>query len=293
MGKAEDQTGNIADWLTDRVLRTLIGSAMRMPHHRRVPFMGAFVRRLGRRVGYEQRVFENLERIWPDLPLGRKQEIADGVLDNFGRTLIENYSYKTFGKWLEGTPITGEGLAAVEDARAAGRPVLFVTGHFGNHEVPRQVLSARGYEIGGLYRPMANRFFNDHYAKTMTELSGPVFAQGKAGTMGFARHLKQGGMGTLLFDVDVHGAMAIDFLGHPARTATSAADLALRLDALVVPYFGIRQPDGLNFEAAIEAPIPHSDPRRMMTEMTRRLEARIEANPEQWFWVHRRWKLRR
>lgn len=292
MGKSDDQTGDIADWLTDRALRTLIGAAMLMPHKRRVPFMGGLVKRLGRRVGYETRIFDNLNRVWPGLPHSRKQEIADGVLDNFGRTLIENYSYKTFGQWLESTPITGEGLAAVDEARAAGRPVLFVTGHFGNHEVPRQVLAARGYEIGGLYRPMANRFFNDHYAKTMTELSGPVFAQGKSGTMGFARHLKQGGMGTLLFDVDVHGAMVIDFLGHPARTASSAADLALRLDALVVPYFGIRQPDGLSFEAAIEAPITHSDPRRMMIEMTRRLEARIEAHPEQWFWVHRRWKAR-
>ena len=292
MGKSEDQTGEIADWLTDRALRTLIGAAMLMPHERRVPFMGGLVRRLGRRVGYETRIFDNLNRIWPGLPASRKQEIAYGVLDNFGRTLIENYSYNSFGQWLVDTPIAGEGLAAVEEARAAGRPVLFVTGHFGNHEVPRQVLSARGYQIGGLYRPMANRFFNDHYAKTMTELSGPVFAQGKSGTMGFARHLKQGGMGTLLFDVDVHGGMVIDFLGHPARTAASAADLALRLNALVVPYFGIRQPDGLSFEAAIEAPIPHSDPRGMMIEMTKRLEARIEAHPEQWFWVHRRWKAK-
>ena len=292
MGKAEEQTGDITDWLTDRALRTFIGTAMLMPHRQRVAFMGALVRRLGKHVGYETRIFDNLSRIWPDLPQSRRQAIADGVLDNFGRTLIENYSYKTFGRWLEGTPITGEGLAAVEDAHAAGRPVLFVTGHFGNHEVPRQVLAARGYEIGGLYRPMANRFFNDHYAKTMTELSGPVFPQGKSGTMGFARHLKAGGMGTLLFDVDVHGAPVIDFLGRPARTATSAADLALRLNALVVPYFGIRQPDGLSFKVAIEAPIEHSAPRPMMIEMTRRLEARIEANPEQWFWVHRRWKAR-
>ena len=293
MGNSEDQNGAIADWLTDRALRTLIGTAMLMPHPRRVAFMGGLVKRLGRRVGYETRVFDNLSRIRPDFSQGRRQEIADGVLDNFGRTLIENYSYKTFGSWLEGTAITGEGLASVEEARAAGRPVLFVTGHFGNHEVPRQVLAARGYEIGGLYRPMANRFFNDHYAKTMTELSGPVFPQGKSGTIGFARHLKNGGMGTLLFDVDVPGGMVIDLLGHPARTASSAADLALRFDALVETNFSIRQPDGLNFEAAIEAPIPHSDPRRMMIEMTRRLEARIEANPEQWFWVHRRWKARR
>ena len=78
-------------------------------------------------------------------------------------------------------------------------------------------------------------------------------------------------------------------MGRPAQTATSIADIALKIDALVVPYFGIRQPDGLSFEIAVEAPIPHSTPDEMMREVTARLEARILANPHLWFWVHRRW----
>ena len=59
---------------------------------------------------------------------------------------------------------------------------------------------------------------------------------------------------------------------------------------LLVPYFGIRQPDGLSFDVVVESPIPHSDPLTMMTDATKRLEARIADHPEQWFWVHRRWK---
>jgi KDO2-lipid IV(A) lauroyltransferase len=57
-----------------------------------------------------------------------------------------------------------------------------------------------------------------------------------------------------------------------------------------VPFWGIRQPDGLGFETAVEEPIRHGTPLAMMEEATRRLEARIEAHPGQWFWVHRRWK---
>ena len=79
--------------------------------------------------------------------------------------------------------------------------MIFVTGHFGNHEAPRQVLTRLGYRIGGLYRAMDNPFFNAHYAATMTGLSGPVFAKGRRGTMAFARHLKSGGMATILFDL--------------------------------------------------------------------------------------------
>lgn len=136
---------------------------------------------------------------------------------------------------------------------------------------------------------MKNPYFNAHYARTMASMSGPVFPQGRRGTAGFVRMLKDGGMGTLLFDVRATAFDDIDFFGKPAPTATSAAEIALRLDALLLPYFGIRAANGLDFEIDLQAPIPHSTPREMMIEATRRLEAQITAHPEQWFWVHRRW----
>ncbi len=284
--------GSTADWLTDRILRGMIGVLLRLPYERRVPLMGAALRRtIGPLAGYRKRAETNLKLIYPDMTPDERRSIADGCCDNFGRTLIENYSWKEFGARLTDTRPTGDGVDALAEAAAAGKTVLFVTGHFGNHEAPRHVLTAMGYDIGGLYRPMQNAYFNAHYAKTMTAWGGPVFQQGRRGTMGFARHLKSGGMGTLLFDVSAQGEQ-IDFLGQPAWTATSAADMALRLDAVVIPYFGIRQPDGLSFDIRIDAPIPHDDPVKMMQAMTARLEAQVKQNPEQWFWVHRRWKAR-
>lgn len=286
-----DDIPSKTDWLANLVLRGLISGAMALPYRRRVPAMGWIVRRIiGPLAGYRRQAMENLTLIYPNMAAAERRRIADAVCDNFGRTLIENYSGAVFGAHLKDAPITGNGLAAVAKAQAEGRPVIFVTGHFGNHEAPRQVLTAMGYQIGGLFRPMQNQFFNVHYARTMTEMSGPVFEQGHRGTMGFVRFLRGGGMGTLLFDVRVVKVPKIDFLGHPALTATSAADFALKFNALLVPYFGIRQPDGLSFEIAIENPIEHTDALTMTTEMTRRLEARIADNPEQWFWVHRRWR---
>jgi Kdo2-lipid IVA lauroyltransferase/acyltransferase len=109
--------------------------------------------------------------------------------------------------------------------------------------------------------------------------------------MGFVRHLRGGGMGTLLFDVAANGP-AIPFLGQPAHTATSIADIALRTDALVIPYYGLRQPDGLSFAVVLDAPIDTGTPLAMMQALTASLEHQIAANPAQWFWVHRRWKPR-
>jgi KDO2-lipid IV(A) lauroyltransferase len=82
----------------------------------------------------------------------------------------------------------------------------------------------------------------------------------------------------------------IRFLGKPARTALSAADLALRYDAPMIPIYATRRSNGLDFDVVVEAPISRGTPLEMTEAVTRSLEARILATPGQWFWIHRRWK---
>ena len=283
-------TATKSDWIIDRAMRGIIGSALALPYEKRVRWFGAAVERgMAPLAGYRKRAETQLALIWPDMDIAERKMLARKVCNNFGRTMIENYSGEDFSKQIKDAQVVGDGLTPLAHAKAEGRPVLFVTAHFGNHEAPRQALTHRGYKIGGLYRPIANPHFNAHYEQNMLKMSGDVFAQGRKGTVGFVKMLKRGGMGTLLFDVRASGFPKIPFMGQPAHTATSVADIALKLDALVIPYFGIRQPDGLSFQTAIEAPIALTDPNTMMMEITARLEARIHANPEQWFWVHRRW----
>lgn len=286
--------GSTADWAADRALRALIWLALCLPLKVRLWLFGHLVSRvLAPLAGYRDRAMANLAHAFPDMPEAERRRIADAVADNAGRTMIENYDVLGLRDRMRAAQVSGPGLAAIEAARAEGRPVLFVTGHFGNFEAPRAALVARGYQIGGLYRPMSNVFFNAHYAQNMHKLSGPVFEQGRRGTMGLLRHIKEGGMGVLLFDVYDSAGTPIDFMGQPAPTLTSAADIAVKTGALMVPFFGIRQSDGVSFEAVFEAPIAHGDPVDMMREATARLEARVREYPEQWFWIHRRWKPKR
>ena len=278
-------------WLTDRLARAMIGLMLALPYRWRVPLMGRLMRHLvGPLTGYRARALENLAMVWPDMPPALRREIAAGVLDNAGRSLIENYSTHDFTSRAARFAITGPGLAALEAATAEGRPAILVSGHFGNYEAARAALVARGFTIGGLYRPMHNPYFNAHYIRTMEAFGGPVFPQGRAGTAGFVRHLKSGGLLVLLFDQNAPGAQ-IPFMGHSAQTALSAAELALRYGADLIPFYGIRRTDGLSFEVVLEAPIPPSTALKMTTALTRSLEARIADHPEQWFWVHRRWKM--
>jgi KDO2-lipid IV(A) lauroyltransferase len=79
-------------------------------------------------------------------------------------------------------------------------------------------------------------------------------------------------------------------MGRKARTSLSAAERALKYNCLLVPVYGIRQPDGISFELLIEPPIPHSTPEIMTQALNDSLEAQVRAHMDQWFWVHRRWR---
>ena len=279
-------------YLTNAFIVGLIRLALLLPYKARIAFVGWVVQHvIGPVAGYRARALENLAMIWPQMPQERRAEIASKCLNNVGRSFIENYSARDFPKRMAKNTPTGAGVAALEKAAEQGKPVILVTGHYGNYEAMRACLVARGYDIGGLYRNMKNPYFNAHYVQTMEAFGGPVFPQGRRGTAGFVRHLKEGGQLGLLFDQHVFGAPALDFLGQPANTALSAAELALRYDALLIPFYGIRQADGVSFDTVLEAPVPHSDAVTMTQALNDSLTARVKTDPEQWFWVHRRWRI--
>jgi len=282
---------HLSDFAQNVVLRGLIGLALLLPYRWRVGAMGRVMAHgVGPLAGYRRRALDNLALVWPDRPAAERLAIATAALDNVGRALIENYSARPFKARMSRVTPTGPGVAVLQAARDAGRAVVLVSGHFGNYEAARACLQARGTEVGALYRPMSNRFFNTHYVQTLQAMGGPNFAKGRPGLAGFMRHLRQGGTMALLFDLHATDGVAIDFLGRPALTALSAADMALRYDAPLIPFYATRAANGLDFEVSLETPIPHGTPRAMTEALTRSLEARILATPGQWFWIHRRWK---
>jgi KDO2-lipid IV(A) lauroyltransferase len=80
------------------------------------------------------------------------------------------------------------------------------------------------------------------------------------------------------------------FFGKPAATALSAAELSLKYDAPLIPIYGVRQPNGLDFKIIVEEPVPPSDAVTMTQALNDSLEALVREHPEQWLWMHRRWK---
>jgi KDO2-lipid IV(A) lauroyltransferase len=278
-------------WAQNLVISGLIGLLRLLPYRQRVPFGGWAVGHvLAPVAGWRRRVRQNLGLIWPDLPKARVEQLVAAVCDNVGRTLAELYSPTEFKAQVANTPITGAGLATILAAQARGQGVILVSGHFGNHDIARAVLAGRGLAVGALYKPQRNPYVERHFRATIGAISEPIFARGRKGLADLVRHLKQGGMLGILIDQHMRHGAALSFLGHRALTATSAADLALKYDCLLVPVYGIRQPDGLSFELVVEDPIPKGTPDQMTQAVNTSLERQVIAHPDQWFWVHRRWK---
>ena len=288
---ADDARFQPVEYAQNAVLRGLIGAMLLLPYRWRVPFCGwVFSRLLAPVAGWDARVRRNLALIWPDLPQAEVRRMLRAVPANVGRTLIELYSPKAFKAQLKDTPVRGVGLDAILQAQSEGRGVFLVSGHFGNYGVAAAVMTARGHPVAALYNPMANRYFNAHYTAAIAAISTPLFARGRRGLAGMVQHIRKGGLIGILIDQHMRRGAALQFMGHRAMTALSAADLALKYNCLLVPVYGLRLPDGISFELIIEAPIAHSTAEAMTQALNDSLEAQVRAHPDQWFWIHRRWK---
>ncbi len=283
--------GTLRDAVTDGLFRAVIGLALMLPYRWRVPLAGRIVARIvAPLAGFRRRIRENLALVLPDLPVAEVETLARDVPDNLGRTIAEIYSGPEFVARMRDVPLTGPGAADLAAAQRDGRPVILVTGHFGNYDAARAALIARGYRLGGLYRPMKNRFFNRHYVAAIERIGKPLFPRGARGLGAMVRHLRSGGMVGIVMDQHMRHGADLTFFGQTAMTATSAADLAVKYDALLIPIYAIRKPDGLSFDLRVESPIPPGDPREMTQALNDSLEALVRQHMGQWLWIHRRWK---
>jgi len=281
------------DFVQNAAIRGLLGVALRIPYRWRIPLMGWVTSRvIAPLAGWTVRVDDHLKMVCPELSFSERQQLMREVPDNAGRTLIEMYSGAEFAERVGKSPLTGSGVAAFETARTENRPVIMVTAHFGNYIAARAALLARGYNPAGLYRPMRNPRFNAHYVRAMQLIGGAVYPTDRRGVMGLIKHLKAGDSIGLLVDVFATNGAPLTFFGHAAPTALSAAEWALKYDALLLPTYGIRRDDGLSFDIVMDAPVAPSTPEDMTQALNDSLEAHVRQHMGQWFWIHRRWSAK-
>ncbi len=263
-----------------------------LPFRMRVKVGGALIGGLIRLVPpLRRRITDNLALIYPDLPASAHRDLLGRISKNIGRRFIETFFATEFSARLDEMHVNPDGLVKLKEVQASGRAVFMVSGHFGQWVAGRAALRQYGIESGALYRVNANPIFEKHYVKTLVDGGEPIVPTGVAGMRTLIRHLRVGGVMSVLLDQRLIEGPVLTFMGQPAITSPAIAELAIRHNAAMMPVYATFREDGRHIDIEVEDEIPHSDPLRMMQAINDSLSARVRKNPEQWYWLHRRWKI--
>jgi Kdo2-lipid IVA lauroyltransferase/acyltransferase len=285
-------TGTVGQYLAWLPQAAMLGLARALPYRGRLWLGSAFLRAAVAVVpDLRRRIDGNLRLIFPQMPEAERRRIRRGVADSFGRTFIEVFSRRAFQQKAAWRAPQGPGWAAVLEAQREGRGAIIISGHFGQWEATRAALKTQGIEAAALYRPVKNPYLQADYLAQTSE-GGPMMSRNGAGMREFIRHLRGGGVVAVLADQFVQGGTAIEFLGHPAPTGLTIAEMALKYRVPPIPAYGTREPDGLHVALDFEAPIPPGTALAMTQAAADSLAARVRATPEQYYWLHRRWVKR-
>jgi len=242
----------------------------------------------------------NLALAFPEKTKRERARILRGEFTSLGRQLAEVCHFPKYTLENVGQVITYEGFENYERARARGKGVLFLTAHFGGWELSAFAHSLHGHPLHVVMRPLDNIYLDRlmHEYRTMhgnTTVDKDDFVRGLLGAM------KKGETVGILMDTNMTPPQGIfvDYFKIPACTASGLARIALRTDAAVVPGFTIWDPVlrkyRLHFDPAVELVRTGNDETDIAANtqlFTKIIEDYVRRYPDQWLWVHRRWKTR-
>jgi Kdo2-lipid IVA lauroyltransferase/acyltransferase len=258
---------------------------------------GAVYLALGRlrRVG-----MRNLEMALPELSANERKRILRRVYRYLGWQLVEfcrmpRYTAENTRDWIR-----TEGLEYFIAAQARGKGVLVLTGHLGAWELSSFYHSLMGYPMGMVIRRLDNRLLDD-FVNGIRCLHGNRVLHKDDFARGLLTAMRAGETVGILMDTNMTPPQGVfvPFFGRLACTASGLARVALRTGAAVLPGFMMWEPAErkyvLRFGPELEF-TETADPEADVLAATARcnevLEAWIRRYPEQWLWIHRRWKTR-
>jgi KDO2-lipid IV(A) lauroyltransferase len=266
-----------------------------LPLDRASTLGGAIARRIGPRLGVTKRARFNLRAALPELGDAEIETILRGMWDNLGRVAAEYPHLRKIKVFEQGGRVETRGLEHLDEALAAHRRVVLFSGHIGNWEIAALAGGQYGLDIAQIYRAANNPLF-DRLIGRLRGDQGELIPKGAVASRRAAATLRRGGHLSLLVDQKLNDGIAVPFFGRPAMTAPALALFALHYDCVVLPV-RIERTEGAHFRLTVypKLPLPRSGNRdadvlELMTEVNRTLETWIRERPEQWFWLHRRWR---
>ena len=263
---------------------------------------------LGRRLGGIWRHLDRRRRRTVEIQASEVLGLSPGDARRFAKRNFGNHG-ATLAEFSRLTRLTRDDFSRYVDFAGfdilcrrlldKGRGVVFVTAHFGNWEWFNSLASSLGVSGGSIARPLDNQRLNA-FVKGIRERNGLSIFDKQGAMRQALRTLRDNRVVGVLLDQDAGGrGLMSPFLGRPASTLTVPVELAMRSGAPMVAA-ALRRNDGpgrrfvVRFNPSPHQPDPGADPElevdRVVHALNRDLSALILEAPEQWFWIHRRWK---
>ena len=265
----------------------------RLPHGTALA-IGRMIGRLAHRIGGERRgiVRRNIELCFPDLNHDEVRALARRHFEALGMSVIE----MGLGRWASDSKLdamtTIVGVEHLQNAVDAGQGIILLSAHFTTLELSGRVLSLNCPPFDAVYRRNRSDFVTE-VLRTGRERSAETTIE-KRDIKTMVRSLRQGRPVWYAPDQSYNrkGAEVIPFFGVPSMHTTATSTLARLGRAITLPYFPRRLPDG-TYELTILEPLPgfpSDDPVADTKKYVEVLEKHIRRCPEQYFWVHRKFK---
>jgi Kdo2-lipid IVA lauroyltransferase/acyltransferase len=248
-----------------------------------------------RRVG-----LRNLQIAFPQMPIKRRKQILRRMFLGLGRQLVEFCRFPKYTRENVEEIAVYEGFENYDRARSAGKGVFFLTGHFGGWEIGSFATSVYGNPLRIVIRELDNPYVNALVNQYRT-LHGNSLMDNRNYARALLGAVRAGETIGILMDTNMTPPQGVfvDYFGELACTASGLAKIALRTDAAVVPAFTLWDEALRKYRIVFDTPLTlirtgddEADVIANTALFTKKLEDYARLYPEQWMWVHRRWKTR-
>ena len=239
---------------------------------------------------------KNLKNCFKKIDSSEIEKISLGMWDNIGRTFSEYVFLKDFQK-NNNNLIRLYGTEYLDEIKKKNKPVVFISAHLANFELMAMQLSTHGIKFAAMYRPLNNLFLDPILEYLRLKYLCPILIKkGRSSMREVLSKIKNGYSIALLVDQRTSEGKKVEFFNCPALTTTVPAQISLRFNYKIVLIY-IERLANSNFEIIIHKPFQYKksgnykkDTYGLTLEINKKIEKMILRRPEQWLWLHNRWK---
>lgn len=243
---------------------------------------------------------KNIKSVMPELTFFQRLKIVFGMWNNLGRDLGEfvNFNCKNFNNIENYVNIDSETDKILKKIKNDKNGSIVFTAHFGNWEILPTIFNKYNIPTSAIYRAMNNKYANEIILKSRENSGIEMIEKGSKGVAKLVRGLKNGRKVIMLVDQRLSNGIIVPFFNKSSQTSNATAVFAIKHHYKVYSAVIFRRSFSCYFDVKIrefdvvDTGNFEEDVKATTIKINQTIENWIKTKPEQWFWVHKRWKKR-